>query len=287
MKKLFFLIVISCFCLLGLFLIQMQRFYDGKLHVIFCDVGQGDAIFIRTPGGKNILVDGGPDKSVLQCLSSNMPFWDKTLHLVFLTHPHEDHFAGIYYVADRYHSLTFVTEELANQTEGYREFVGKLKVKNTKQKFVLANDQFALADGVHIKVLGPSEKYLALTSPGGTIGESSEFASLVLHLSYGDFDLVLTGDSQVAGLKDAHLAKVPGIEVLQLPHHGSKTGLDKEMIQILRPKLAVASVGENKYGHPSLDLLELLQENSIQLRRTDHSGDIELISDGTTWSIKQ
>src|SRR4051812_44999369 len=81
---------------------EAGKFNDGKLHVIFCNVGQGDAIFIRTPNGKNMLIDGGPDRSVLNCLAKHMPFWERRIDLMLLTHPHADHFMGMYYVLDRY-----------------------------------------------------------------------------------------------------------------------------------------------------------------------------------------
>src|SRR3990170_7268003 len=94
-KNLTLAIVFSFFVLVGILVYQYAKFNDGKVHIVFCDVGQGDAIFLRTPKGADILVDGGPNESVLACLSGHMPFWDRDLELVILTHPHADHLNGL------------------------------------------------------------------------------------------------------------------------------------------------------------------------------------------------
>src|SRR5437867_4244168 len=98
MKKVLYVTTVAVIFLIVFAFYDYSRFSDGKLHITFCNVGQGDGIFIRTPSGKNILIDGGPDKSILSCLAEHMPFWDRTIHLMFLSHPHDDHFAGLYYV---------------------------------------------------------------------------------------------------------------------------------------------------------------------------------------------
>src|SRR3989344_6568995 len=115
MKKVF-LIGTVLFFLLGCILVYQNITYnDKKLHVVFCDVGQGDAIFVRTPNGSDILIDGGPDDSVLNCLGKHMPFWDRDLELVILTHPHSDHFTGLFSVLKTYKIEIFATEELNNK----------------------------------------------------------------------------------------------------------------------------------------------------------------------------
>ena len=109
MKRYLSLVLLSLFFLGGIFFYQSAKINDGKLHLIVCDVGQGDAIYLKTPSGKDILVDGGPNDSVLNCLNNNMPFWDRTLDLVVLTHPDADHISGLVSVLERYTVLHFVT----------------------------------------------------------------------------------------------------------------------------------------------------------------------------------
>ena len=91
MKKFLLLISTALIILSFLILFAFLNYKDDKLHVVFCDVGQGDAIFIRTPRQADILIDGGPDDKVLECLSRHMPFWDRSLDLVIMTHPDADH----------------------------------------------------------------------------------------------------------------------------------------------------------------------------------------------------
>lgn len=282
MKK----IVVSICCLvvmlLALAVYQYIHFYDGKLHVIFCDVGQGDGILIVTPDNKHILNDGGPDQKILDCLSRHLPFWDRKIDLMLLTHPHADHFFGMFDVLQRYHVKSFATEELDNKTASFQEFLKLLKAKNVTQHQVLTGDKWQVGN-VQLEVVGPTEPYLHQTSPGGTIGESKEFASVITQVSYGSFSVLLTGDSQVSGLESARDAITDNLTVLQSPHHGSKTGLDDQILTSLAPKVAAISVGVNKYGHPSPETLALYKSHTIPFYRTDQEGDIEFVSDGKKW----
>jgi len=291
MKTIGFFIILITLSSAGLILYQYYKFNDGKLRIVFCNVGQGDAIFIRTPKGSDILYDGGPDKEVLSCLTEQMPFWDRTVELMLLSHPHADHLIGLMAVLKRYNVLSFNTEELSNETAMYTALIDLLKKQQTNTRFVLAGDQFRTKDGVKLQILSPTRKYLQETSPGGVIGERKEFASLIVQVSYGDFDVLLTGDSQIAGLDDGlgkfgELGRLAGLEVLQVPHHGSRTGLDTLSVSRLSPKLAVISVGKNTYGHPSKEIIKRLGDQNIKILRTDKEGDIEIISDGKTWWVE-
>jgi competence protein ComEC len=253
---------------------------DGKMHVIFCDVGQGDAVLIKTPKSKYILIDGGPDRSVIHCLSEHIPFWQRHIDLMLLTHPHADHFFGMFYVLERYRVKAFSTEDLVNKTQAYEELVLGLEKQKVPKHFVQAGDSWE-TDGVQIRVVGPTDGYLEQTSPGGTIGESKEFASLVISVHYGAFEVLLTGDSQVSGLKDALDHMQQPVDVLQVPHHGSASGLDETVLQQFQPSLAVVSVGaDNRYNHPHPLIMTLLQSHQIKTLRTDLEGDIIIMSDG-------
>lgn len=291
MKKAF-LIVIILFFLLGCIIIYQNIIYNNKkLHIIFCDVGQGDAILIRTPQSSDILIDGGPDDSILSCLAKHMPLWDRTIEIMILTHPHSDHFTGFFSVLKNYKVRSFASEELSNKTVGFGSLMEKIREQKIPTKFLLAGDRFVLKDGVVLETAGPTQEFLDQTSPGGTIGESGEFASLEILITYEKFSVLLTGDSQAAELEQA-LRLVPlaqgfsTVSVLQVPHHGSRFGLNQKILDSLTPKLAVISVGKNKYGHPTPFILDLLKSANIKTLRTDQAGDIEIISDGITFSTK-
>lgn len=287
MKRYLIIVLALVIFLLGLAGYQYFYFNDNKLHVVFCDVGQGDAIFVRTPTNKNILVDGGPDKSSLSCLSNNMPFWERKLDMVILTHPHADHFSGLIYVIDSYIILSFDTERLGNKTQGYKELGKVIKDKKVPTRNIFEGDRYRLGKDLFLEVEAPSLVSLQRSSPNGLIGDSGELASLILKLSYKDFDVLLTGDSQTEALREVAAENKGSIEVMQVPHHGSKTGLSNEIVEFIDPKLAVISVGKgNRYGHPSREVLKSLSDAGIRTLRTDMSGDIEIVSDGKSFRVK-
>lgn len=266
---------------------QQVTLNSGKLKVVICDVGQGDAVVIRTPEGKTILFDGGPDISVLSCLSDHLPFWERTIDVMILSHPHADHLNGLIEVLERYQVKAFATEKLRNTTSGYKALEEAVKEERISISFLYTGDTIRASDGVTLWVLGPSRKYLEETAgEGGVIKESGEFASLIVLLSYKDFDVLLTGDTQVPQLTEATKGKVPQLEVLQTPHHGSRFGLSEELVQRLHPQLATISVGKNSYGHPSPLTLHLLSNDKIKIERTDKRGQIVIVSNGNTYSIK-
>lgn len=287
MKKYFIFTLASIVFLLGFAGYQYFYFYDGKLHVVFCDVGQGDAILIETSDRAHILVDGGPDRSVLSCLSDHMPFWERELDLVFLTHPHADHFIGLMDVLDRYITLSFVSEKLGNKTRSFQSLSSIILEKKISKRIVFEGDRYNLGNGVFLTVEAPSRGFLGRSSPNGLIGESGEFASLILKLTYHDFDLLLTGDAQTAALSEVISKNVDSIEVIQIPHHGSRTGINKAIIEAVAPQLAVISVGKNnRYGHPNKEVLRVLNNSGVLIKRTDKEGDIEIVSDGKRWWLR-
>ncbi|MBI1919156.1 MBL fold metallo-hydrolase [Candidatus Microgenomates bacterium] len=248
-------IVISFFIIFTLIVIvvyQKLTLDNGKLRIVFCDVGQGDAIFIRTPGGQDLLIDGGPDRKVLDCLSKQMPFWDRTLELVVSTHPHQDHFAGLSEAAKFYNIESIVTEKLDNKSQSFAAFKNLILAKNIPQKDLYAGDKFKTTDGVRFFVLAPSREFIEVSSPNGTIGESGEFGSLVLLLSYGQFKALFTSDAQAQQIEEGIIREFLPVDVMQVPHHGSRTGLNEQLVSEVNPRLAVISVGKNNsYGQPA------------------------------------
>jgi competence protein ComEC len=278
------LIGFSIFCFF-----ENQKSADGRLHVVFCNVGQGDGIYIKTPNGADILLDGGPDDSMLSCMQRHMPLWNRDVELMLLSHPHFDHFGGFIDVLKRYSVLQLGNEKLSNMSTSYAAFTTMVSTQHIPTRSEFAKDTMKFADGTVFTILGPSKNLLTLSSPTGEITGATEQVTLVLQLTYGSFDVLLTGDSQVNGMEEAiaQIDKKSTIEVLKVPHHGSKTGLSDAILQELKPALAVISVGtHNKYGHPAPYILKLLQKHNIKTLRTDKNGDIEVVSDGKRWWIR-
>lgn len=268
-------------------LYQQVSLNDGKLRIVVCNVGQGDAVLIRSPQGRTFLWDGGPDSSVLDCLSRHLPFWERSLDVVMLSHPHADHLNGLIDVFERYRVKAFATEKLSNTTSGYKALEDAVKNERISISFLTTGDILRSSDGLSLHVLGPTGKYLEETAgKGGEIKESGEFASLIVLVAYKEFDLLLTGDTQVPQLTEATKGTLPNLEVLQTPHHGSRFGLSEELVKRLHPQVATISVGKNSYGHPSPLTLHLLSNDNVRIERTDKRGQIVIVSNGISYSIK-
>lgn len=284
MKKYFWIVAVLFFLFGCILVYQNITFNDKKLHVVICNVGQGDAIFIRTPNGSDILIDGGLNNSVLSCLGKHMPFWDRTIELMILTHPHADHLTGLIDVAKRYRVLAFGTEKIANPTVLYQELVKQLEQNHTQERFLFQNDKFIIADGVVLKTLWPTQEWIDQSLNGGG-GSNENGLSVIELLSYENFSALSTGDAQAEDMAKIDLM-AGTIDLLKVPHHGSRFGLTADILNILKPRIAAISVGKNnKYGHPTPFILDLLKNSNIKTLRTDQIGDIEIISDGTNIKI--
>jgi len=269
-------------------------FPDQNLHLVFCDVGQGDAI-LAIKGDNQILIDTGPGEKVLGCLSRHMPFWDKTLEIVILTHPEADHGGGLPSVLERYRVLQFVSNSLVVETglfQKIREEILKQRIPVYSPK---AGDKIKIA-GLEIEILFPLKKMgdevvwgkegspqvLGVSAFKGNLNETA----IVSFLKYGNFCSLLTGD---IGLKQESeilvaLDRVEPCQVLKVAHHGSKYSSSREFLEKFSPSLAVISVGAaNRYGHPTFEVLERLRAVGAQIRRTDLEGEIEIVSDGRNW----
>lgn len=287
-KYLIFAVAIVLF-FAGLSLYQVIIFNDGRLHVTICDVGQGDAVVIRTPAGQVIIFDGGSDREVLGCLSRSLPFWQRRIDLMLLSHPHADHLNGLVDVLKSYSVRQFATEDLANSSDGFKALQASVKKEGIIWQTLLRGDSIKMSGGLNLIVVGPTKEYLDKTSINGQIS-SNEFASLEMLLKYGEFKMLLTGDSQYQQLTEAislHRELLSDITVLQQPHHGSRTGITPEIISILSPDLAAISVGvKNSYGHPAPNILSMLQNAGVRISRTDKEGDLRLVTDGKSYNLQ-
>jgi len=183
---------------LGLFFYQQGKFYDGKLHVVFCDVGEGDAILIRTADAKNVLIDGGPDDSVLNCLSNHLPFWDRKIDVVFLSHPHADHLNGLIFVLERYNVTHFFSENVENQTILEKAEKKLLAEKKLTASYLSKGDQVVIAGKTKIKTIWPSKELVKSRLNQGKNGNLDvNGLALAQLLTYGEFEVLLTSDLEI------------------------------------------------------------------------------------------
>jgi competence protein ComEC len=256
---------------------------DGKLHVTFFDVGQGDAIFIQTPRGQKILVDGGPSPTILlSALGRRMPFWDRTIDLVVLTHPHDDHVSGLIPVLERYKVKAFLDGGQEHPTPTYTHYLELVQEKGIPYQLARAGVQIQLGEGLQMRVLHPQSELLS-----GTDSDVNN-NSIVLRLAYGQISFLLPGDveekaEEVLLSSNEDLAST----ILKSPHHGSGTSLNPRFLEAVNPQLAVIQCGaDNKFGHPDPTTLAKLKEHSVTVLRTDQNGTVEVVSDGERYWIK-
>lgn len=272
---------------------------DGKLHVVFCNVGQGDGAYIRFPDGRDMVVDGGPDDTILQCLGKYMPFWDRKIDIVALSHPQKDHMQGLLSVLSRYTVGYFMHSDIDNKTQGYDSLVAILRERHIPVELMTRGDVVAIGT-TFLSMIWPSAAQIAKGKEAeaiashadpnvlaAAVGDLNDY-SMVFALRYGTFDVVFPGDADnhvEANYAGVQPFKDP-IEVLKVPHHGSRTGMTQGFVDWVRPKLAVISVGKNSYGQPDKKAVDMLQSVGSRVLRTDQRGDIEVVSDGTNWIIK-
>jgi len=267
---------------------------DGKLHIFFCNVGQGDAAYIRLPDGRDMLMDGGPDDSVLACLGRHMPFWRRHIDIVALSHPQKDHLQGLVSVVSRYSVGYFLKSDIANATDGYAELMREVTAKHIPVRLMTRAERVDIGP-TSLSFVWPSSGQVALMHPpdatGTVLGTMSDTnvndGSLVFWLRYGTFDALFPGDADqhVESYYTGDTLADGRVEVLKVPHHGSKTGMTDAFVAWLRPKIAIISVGKNTYGHPSPEAVSMLQSVGSAIHRTDKEGDVEVVSDGANWSV--
>jgi competence protein ComEC len=245
---------------------------DGRLHVTFFDVGQGDAIFIQTPSGRQILIDGGPSETALLAqLGRQMPFWDRTLDVMALTHPESDHVTGLVGVLERYRVDMVIFREMEHESEVYAHWLRLLEAEGATVYRGEAGLRMALDTGLEMLLL----------HPGAELRGEANNDSLVARLTYGHVSVLLPGDieaevEQQLAAGGVSLASM----VLKAAHHGSCGSTTEEFLGAVAPEVVVISVGaENRFGHPCAEVLERLGD--LPTYRTDERGAIEIISDGT------
>lgn len=246
-----------------------------ELVVAFLDVGQGDAIFIETPNGTQVLIDAGPNKSVLRGLGKVMPFYDRSLDMILATHPDLDHIGGFPSVLRRFDVGKIVWTEAESDSDTYKAFVSDV-VSEQAQVLYARRGQLMLdvESGVYLDILFPDRD---------VSGMEANATSIVARLVYGETSFLLTGDT-TKGI-ERYLVDVYGneldVDVLKLGHHGSKTSTSEELLSVTAPEYAIISAGkDNRYGHPHKEVLGLLDEFEIKRLSTAESGHVIFESNG-------
>lgn len=277
LKKASYLVILALlFILLGLIALLISL-PDGKLHLKVYDVGQGDSIFIRTAAGYKILVDGGPDNKVIDHLSKDLAPWDRKIDYVILTHPQSDHMYGLIEVVKRYQIGTLIYSGVENTTKDYQNWKKVVEEKRIEKIIAVQGDKLVFPDKTEISFLWPEER--------NPIVKDLNQAAVVFTLNFGSFSSLLTGDAD--SVVQPYTSTTSHVEVLKVPHHGSKTALKEDFIKALSPTISIVSSGaNNSYGHPNPILLKMLENVRTKVYRTDQNGSVEVVADEKSWYTK-
>jgi competence protein ComEC len=249
---------------------------DGVTRITVLDVGQGDAILVEGSRGGRMLVDGGPDPDrLLVELDRRLPPWDRRLDVLILTHPHEDHVAGLALLLDRYRVGRVFEGGMRGPGPGYAAWARALARPEAPRRGTLVTGDRLAVDDLRLQVLWPDPGHVPREPPDA--GRGINDVSIVL---LGEIDgrrILLTGD--VEDDVDPILAKrgIPKIDFLKVAHHGSGTASTVAFLGVARPSLAVVSAGaDNPYGHPAKSTLEHLRESGARVFRTDTDGSVRV-----------
>ena len=243
--------------------------------IAFLDVGQGDSILIRTREGKNVLIDGGPDKIVLYKLEKYLPWYDRNIDAMILTHPHADHLIGLIETAKRYDVKRIISTGVVHTTPEYLEWLNLIKEKKIPAESFKKGDRLMLDNGISLTALWPE-----ILLVGERVDDLNN-SSLAILLQTPNEKILLMGDAQEEIEKQILKNNRPLIEnadILKIGHHGSRFATGAEFLKAVKPKFAVISAGiNNQFGHPHLDTLKRLHDSGAEILRTDEKGDIVFI----------
>lgn len=278
MRRVFLVIFISWLIILVL-LVYVHFKQASKFQIIFFDIGQGDSALINFPDGHKMLIDCGPDKKVLAKLGKYLPFYDRTIDYLLITHFDLDHYGGCPDVLKRYEVKNIVTNgEIKPNDEYWRAWDQARKQEQANEIVIFQTSTWLMASSI-LEFLAPTKSY---DLPTG----NSNNQSIVFRLTQAATTVLFTGDMEQdleKMLLEKYCLSAPqtsqdcpalSAKILKVGHHGSDSSTEMEFLRAVNPQTAVISVGRNKFGHPSGRVLAKLGRLGINILRTDQRGDI-------------
>ena len=273
------LLILMIICLV--LAIPFFVFREKHTFIVFCDVGQGDGIYIRIHDTYDVIVDAGPGNAILSCLGKHMPLYDRTIDVAIMTHPQADHIEGFESILSRYNVSMFVMSRLTNTSKLFRRIEKLLVSQHVRVTYIKAGDSIAFGTD-SLKFLWPTEdfqnKYIFSAGNDMRLSrrDDNDF-SIISLLREGSHTVLLTGDASPSVLATFTAADIHDITIFKVPHHGSVNGLSHYFFSLANPGLSVISVGKNnKFGHPSPEVIAMLERSNKKYMRTDIYGSIKL-----------
>ncbi|MGM0439102.1 MAG: ComEC/Rec2 family competence protein [Patescibacteria group bacterium] len=281
--KKFLIISFLIFCNLVALSIFLDLRKEQDLEVTFFDVGQGDAALIRTSDRKNILIDGGPEDKILSHLSSELPFWDRDIDLIILTHPHADHLSGLVEVLERFNVEKVLWTKQSHDSLVFREWESLLEKVDDKKVY---RGQRVYLGEAYLDILFPPKDF--------DFSKGLNEASIVNRLVHEDGSVLFTGDAgkrQEEKLLEwekecsenkfdwCRAINLPS-DVLKVSHHGSASSSGYDFVKRVNPEVAVISAGaDNRHGHPHEEVLKIFNDLSIDTHKTFEEGNFKVIAE--------
>ncbi|MCK4539978.1 MBL fold metallo-hydrolase [Candidatus Parcubacteria bacterium] len=267
-KILIILAIIGIFLALPVFWMTLSA--ENKLEVAFLDIGQGDASLIKTPFGQNILIDGGQDYKIIERLEEELPWWDTTIDLMILTHPHNDHVAGLIPVLERYKVNKIFYTGVVHTAPSYLEWLKLIREKNIPLIIIDRPQKIIFGNSCFLDIIYPRKSLL-----GKSVNNLNN-TSIIAELDCENRTVLFMGDAETEVEEELiKTGDLGSVEILKVGHHGSNTSSNREFLQLVNPQKAVISVGkDNKFGHPSRRIIKRLEKMGVEILRTDLDGTI-------------
>ena len=253
---------------------------DGLLTFVVLDIGQGDSLFIESPTGTQVLIDGGPDKNLMKEISRVLPWYDRHIDMLVVTNPDLDHYSGFIPLMDKYSVDVVMGTGTTNANEAYSVLENKIASRKITKVLARRGQIIDLGGGAYLQILFPDRDISGLSSNDG---------SIVMRLVYGDTSVMLQGDSTarieeyILSLGGENLKST----ILKVGHHGSKTSSIEKYVTAVEPLWAVISSGaNNSYGHPHKETLDTLAKLNVPALGTCNNGGLIFQSDGKNFVLK-
>lgn len=263
-------------CITAIFAFWLTFRAPENLEIDYLDVGQGDAELIQTPFGQNILIDGGPGDKVLKSLGKALPWWDRKIDLMILTHPHDDHVTGLIEVLKRYQVKKILYTGVNHDSPNYIAWLETVRAKKISLTIIDRPQVIELGKDCALEIIYPNKNL------SGLAVENLNNSSIIAKLVYKENKFLFVGDAEEEVEKELLKLKIDlKADVLKIGHHGSTTSTSEDFLRAVSPLKAVIEVGaDNEFGHPQVRILKRLENADIEIFRTDLLGNIRLKSDG-------
>ena len=275
------LIFVLILVVLNIFLFRLDfKGLKRELTFAMLDVGQGDALFIESPTGTQVLVDTGPPRKILSGLARVMSPFDKNIDAIIITNPDQDHIGGFADILKAYKVGQVFQSGTQNDSKTFQNLKADIKNRNIPDILARKGMRLHLGGGAVIDILFPDRDVFDWSPNDG---------SIVGKLSYGDISIMLTGDSTIKTEKIilSESSNILESDILKVGHHGSRTSTSLDFINVVKPEYAFISNGkDNKYGHPHQEVLDDLAAHGAKIFRTDLLGTIIVKSDGKYVNIQ-